>query len=290
MKASTIEEVLQGLKNPEDEASLMAGGMVLVTLMKEKVLSPKKVIDISKIPELGRITYNENEGLSLGATATHGQIEEFPAVVERYPSLREAFHTIGNMRIRSVGTLGGNLAYAEPQCNPPAILAALGGYVHVVGPKGPRAIPAEDFVRGIYESALEPGEIITHVTVPAPKPRSASGFYKFTPRSETDKPTAIVAVYVELDASLKKVVECRIVVGAVGPKTYRCLAAEEEVKKAEGLDRINVRAVARKATEEFEVIEDASGPAWYKKQTTGLFIRHLLMKTMEKATSGEKER
>lgn len=288
--ASTIEEALECLKNPDDEASLIAGGMVVVTLMKERILSPKKLIDISKIPELGKISYDEKDGLTLGATATHRQIEEFPAVVKHYPSLREAFHTIGNMRIRSAGTLGGNLAYAEPQCNPPAILAALGGMVHVLGPNGPRAIAAEDFVKDIYESALEPGEIITHVTVPAPRPRSSSGFCKFTARSETDKPTAIVAVYVELDSSLKKVVECRIVVGAVGPKTYRCFAAEELVKNAEGQGRIDYAAVARKSTEEFEVIEDASGPAWYKKQTTGVFVRDLLMKTVEKGMMGERAR
>ncbi len=261
----------------------------MVTLMKERVLSPRKVIDISKIPELRRITYDEKEGLSLGAAATHKQIEEFPAVVKHYPSLRLAFHTIGNIRVRSVGTLGGNLAYAEPQCNPPAILAALGGQVHVVGPSGPRVIPAEDFVRGIFESALEPGEIITRVTVPVPKPRSASGFHKFTPRSETDKPTAIVAVYVELDASLKNFIECRIAIGAVGPKTYRCPAAEDRVKKSGGPDAIDFDAVVRTATEEFEVIEDANGPAWYKKQTTGFFIRKLLKETIESAARGGTE-
>jgi CO/xanthine dehydrogenase FAD-binding subunit len=128
------------------------------------------------------------------------------------------------------------------------------------------------------------------VTVPPPKPRSASGFFKFTPRSETDKPTAIVAVYVELDESLKKVTECRIVVGAVGPKTYRCFAAEQEVKDAKGPDRIDIPSVARTATGEFDVIEDASGPAWYKKQTTAVCIRHLLMETIEKALSGGRER
>lgn len=290
MEASTTEEALAELKNSEGEASLIAGGMVLVTLMKERVLSPSRVIDISKIPELRKITYDEKEGLSLGATATHKQIEEFPAVVKHYPSLREAFHTIGNVRVRSVGTLGGNLAYAEPQCNPPAILSVLGGKVHVVGPGGPREIPAEDFVRGIYESALEPGEIIVRVTVPVPNPRSATGFYKFTPKSETDKPTAIVAVYVELDEPLRSVVECRIAVGAVGPKTYRCLGAEEQVRKSRGLDAIDFDAVVRTASGEFEVIEDANGPAWYKKQTTGVFLRHLLVETTEEAKRGGRAR
>jgi len=259
----------------------------MVIMMREKIISPKTLVDISKVPELGRISYDQEEGLTIGATATHLRIEQSPFVEEHYPSLRDAFHTIGNVRIRSAGTLGGNLAYAEPQCNPPAILAALGASVHVLGPKGHRAIAAEDFVRGIFESALEPGEIITHVTVPPPKPRSASCFYKFTTRSETDKPTAVVAAYVELDPSMKKVEECRIVVGAVGPKTFRCLRAEEQVKAAKGAGLVDFGEVAKIASQEFEIIEDANGPLWYKRQTTAVIIRDVLKRTVGLATGRE---
>jgi carbon-monoxide dehydrogenase medium subunit len=286
VKVSSVEEALERLRDPEDGASLIAGGMVMVTMMKERIVSPKTLVDISKIPALGKISYDEREGLTIGATATHMQIESSPFVTNHYPSLRDAFHTIGNVRVRSAGTLGGNLAYAEPQCNPPAILAALGGKVHVLGPNGPRAILAEGFIRGIFESALEPGEIITHVTVPPPKPRSASCFYKFTTRSETDKPTAVVAAYVELDPSMRKVDECRIVVGAIGPKTYRCFGAEEEVKAAGGTERLRFEEIAERASQEFEVIEDANGPAWYKKQTTAVIIRDVLKKTVDLAKGG----
>jgi len=258
----------------------------LVIMMKERIVSPKTLVDISKLPELSKISYDEKNGLSIGATATHLQIESSPHVAEHYPSLRDAFHTIGNVRIRSVGTLGGNLAYSEPQCNPPAILTALDAQVHVLGPNGQRAIPAEDFVRGIFESALEPGEIITHVTVPPPKPRSATCFRKFTTRSETDKPTAVVAVTVELDPQMRRVSGCRIAVGAIGPKTYRCFEAEKMVKSARGVDDLDYAGAAKRASDEFEVIEDANGPAWFKKQTTAVIIRDVLADAVGSAKKG----
>jgi aerobic carbon-monoxide dehydrogenase medium subunit len=284
VKASTVAEAVQKLKNPEDEASLIAGGMVMVIMMKERIVTPKTLVDILKIPALSKISYDERDGLTIGATATHRQIETSPFVVKNYPSLRDAFHTIGNVRVRSVGTIGGNLAYAEPHCNPPAILSALDAQVHVVGQKGQRTIAAEDFVRGIFESALEPGEIITHVTVPAPKPRSSSGFYKFTTRSATDKPTATVAVCIELDPSMKRVYDCRIAVGATGPKTYRCSRAEEMVKAASGTDNIDFAAVGKKASQEIEIIEDADGPEWYKRQTTAVIVGDVLRKVVGGAT------
>ncbi len=257
--------------------------------MKEKVLTPRLVVDISEIPGLDGISYDKETGLTIGATATHFQIESSALVGDNFPSLRDAFHTIGNIRIRCAGTIGGNLAYAEPQCNPPAILAALQGQVHVMGPQGERAIPAEDFVRGIFESALEPMEIITRVTVPPPRPRSASCFHKFTTRSETDKPTAVVATYVQLDPSMKEVEDCRIVVGAVGPKTYRCFRAEEAVKSSGGTEKISFEQAAATAASEFEVIEDANGPEWYKRQVTSVIIRDLLKKTVEQAKTGRYE-
>ncbi len=258
----------------------------MVIMMRERIVTPRTLVDISALPELSNISYDDTEGLTIGATATHLNIERDPQVSEHYPSLKLAFHTIGNVRVRSAGTLGGNLAYAEPQCNPPTILAALDAKVHLLGPGGKRDVPAEEFVRGIFESALEPGEIITHVTVPPPRPGSRTEFRKFTARSETDKPTAVVAVNVVLDAQGGRVTDCRIVVGAVGPKAYRCREAEELVKGARETRDIDLAAVAAKAKEEFEVIEDANGPEWFKKQITAVIIGELLERAMGLAPKG----
>ena len=255
-------------------------------MMKEDIVTPKVVVDISKVKSLKTISYDGEKGLTIGAMSTHLEIEQSPLVAKHYPSLRDAFHTIGNPRIRAVGTIGGNLAYAEPQCNPPAILAALDATIWILGKEGPRSVPADGFIKGIFESDLQPGEVITHVTVPPPRPRSAAGFRKFTTKSESDKPTATVAIYVQLDKRKKKVEYCRVVVGAVGPRTFRCPGAEEVVLGAKDIDSVDYSEVARVASSEFEAMDDAYGPEWYKKQVSASIIRELTAETISMARSG----
>lgn len=268
-------------------SAVIAGGTALVIMMKENILTPKLLVDISRVKSLKGITYDDVQGLSVGAMTTHKEIEESEEVARHYPSLRDAFHTIGNPRIRAVGTIGGNLAYAEPQCNPPAILAALGATLEIVGPDGTRLSPADGFIKGIFESDLRPGELITRVIVPPPSPRSATKFFKFTTKSESDKPTATVAVSVELDEGLRRIARCMIVVGAVGPRTYRCPEAERMIESAEAIASIDYFAVARAASAEFEAMDDAYGPEWYKKQVATSIIRDLVAETVEAAARGE---
>lgn len=272
----------------EKESRLIAGGTALVIMLKEGILAPDRLIDISKINTMRGISYNEKTGLRIGSMATHLEIEQSEVVSRYYPSLKEAFHTIGNVRIRTVGTIGGNLAYAEPQCNPPAILAALDAKIHTSGVEGERSIRADDFILGIFESALKPGEVITEIALPPPKPNSACTFNKFTTKSETDKPTSTVATYLELDAAKNKIVDCRIVVGAVGPKTYRCPNAENSVKNAISASELDCSKAAALAAEEFEVMDDLYGPSWYKKQVTRTIVRDSLKKTVDTITRGHK--
>ena len=268
----------------EDDARVIAGGTALVIMMKEKVLSPKVLLDISQIESMRKISYSPEKGLSIGSMVTHLEIESSPDVMEYYPSLREAFHTIGNVRIRTVGTIGGNLAYAEPQCNPPAILSALDAKIQTKNSSGvERSISADDFIKGIFESALEPGELIVSVTVPPPKKRSACAFHKFTTKSSTDKPTSTVAIYVELDDALRRALDARVVVGAVGPRTYRCTNAEESIKSASDIRSIDAAKIAAIASEEFEPMDDLYGPAWYKKKVTESLIRDTLRRAISEA-------
>jgi carbon-monoxide dehydrogenase medium subunit len=267
----------------EEDARVIAGGTALVIMMKEKILSPKTIIDISQIATMRGITYSPENGLWIGSMTTHFEIETSDAVAKYYPSLKDAFHTIGNVRVRIAGTIGGNLAYAEPQCNPPAILAALGATIHVQNSSGrERAIPASGFIRGIFESALEAGEIITSVTIPPPKPRSASAFFKFTTKSSTDKPTSTVAIHIEVDQSLDRVLDARIIVGAVGPKTYSCVKAAQLVKESP-IKSLDYAKVASIASNEFEPMDDLYGPSWYKKKVTESIIIDTLKKTISDA-------
>jgi aerobic carbon-monoxide dehydrogenase medium subunit len=282
--ASPVEAATTILKMGPDNARVIAGGTALVIMMKEKVLSPNLLLDISQIQSMRKISYSPDTGLNLGSMVTHLEIEDSPEVSKHYPSLKEAFHTIGNIRVRAVGTIGGNLAYAEPQCNPPAILSALGAKVQTTSASGEtRSIPMDDFITGIFESVLAPDEIITAVTIPPPKSKSSCSFVKFTTKSATDKPTSTVAIYIELDDSLKRAVEARIVVGAVGPKTFRCPEAESRIKGSPNVFSIDCSKVAKVASGEFEAMDDLYGPAWYKKKVTESIIRDTLMHTIEAA-------
>ncbi|MCL5067719.1 MAG: xanthine dehydrogenase family protein subunit M [Thaumarchaeota archaeon] len=300
-KVNTPQEASEKLlaTEGETESRLIAGGTALVIMMKEGILAPDRLIDISKVKSMRGISYDEKTGLKIGSMTTHLEIEQSEIISNYYPSLKEAFHTIGNVRIRAVGTIGGNLAYAEPQCNPPAILGALAAIVHTSGVEGDRAIPADDFILGIFDSALKPGEVITEISLPPPKPKSACTFNKFTTKSETDKPTSTVATYLQMDSAMKKIVDCRIVVGAVGPKTYRCPNAEN-FAKVQSVSELDCAKTADLAAEEFEVMDDLYGPSWYKKpvvdepygpswykkQVTKTIIRDSLNKTINVITGG----
>lgn len=280
-KANSIEDasakILQ--ESGGEESRLIAGGTALVIMLKENILSPKRLVDISQIEDLRKISFDETLGLKIGSMATHLEIESSEVVSKHYPALKEAFHTIGNVRVRAVGTIGGNLAYAEPQCNPPTILSALNAEIIVKSVEGERTIPAERFIKGIFEADLQPGEIISHIIVPPPMPSSTCTFFKFTQKSETDKPTSVVAIYLQSDPKKTRAQECRIVVGAVGPKTFRCKRAEEYVKSHD-FSTIGYSNVSNLASEEFEVMDDLYGPSWYKKQVTKTIIEDSLRKSI----------
>jgi carbon-monoxide dehydrogenase medium subunit len=278
--SSPVEASSKILEHGEDEARILAGGTALIIMMKEKVLTPSLLLDISQIQSLKGVIFTQEKGLWIGSMTTHYEIESSSDVERFYPSLKEAFHSIGNLRVRMAGTIGGNLAYSEPQCNPPAILAALDAIVHVKNSMGnERAVPAEGFIRGIFESALESGEVITHITIPPPGQGSFCSFFKFTTKSRTDKPTSTVAVYLEPNQKLTKIERSRIVVGAVGPKTYRCKKAEAFVENS-NLNSLNCSKAAEIASEEFETMDDLYGPSWYKKRVTQSIIRDELKKAV----------
>lgn len=286
-KAETIEEALDLLQGGEEgDVRAIAGGTALVIMMKEKILTPNEVVDISRIDSLRKIIYDDDLGLTIGSMATHLEIEGSPLVRSKYPSLADAFHTIGNVRIRATGTIGGNLAYAEPQCNPPTILAALGAVINTKGRSGERSIPAEEFIKGIFESALEPGELIISISVPPPRPGGVCSFYKFTPKSSTDKPTSTVAVYIEGNSGGGRAAACRIVVGAVGPRVYRCVKAEKAVMDTP-LVAVDSKRVAGIAGEEFEVMDDLYGPGWYKKRVTETIIADTLGSVISQIRGGK---
>jgi len=163
-------------ENPD--AKILAGGHSLIPAMKLRLNSPSLLIDIARIPELRYIEVRDG-GVAIGAASTHHDIISNAEIQSRYGVMIEAGELIGDTQVRNVGTLGGSIAHADPSADWPAALIALNASIKVEGPNGAREIPATEFFLGFFYTALEEGEIVTEVVLPAPAAGSRSVYRKF---------------------------------------------------------------------------------------------------------------
>ena len=239
--------------------------------MKEGLLRVRHLVDVKRIAGLDAIT-TEDGWLSLGATVTHRTVERSPLVRERCPTLASAAQHVANVRVRNVGTLAGNLAFADPHSDLATLLVALGGVVRLASRRGSREMPVASFLRGAYETAREPDEILTAVRFrPWPAP-VASAYVKF---GVHERPTLGVAVALVRDG--QTVQEARLAVGCVGPTPLRITAAEERLKGRSLADVFDdpVEAGAL-AAQQVDPVTDLHGSEDYKREMVAVFVRRAL--------------
>ncbi|MGH7928068.1 MAG: FAD binding domain-containing protein, partial [Candidatus Binatia bacterium] len=160
LEPKTIEEACKILSQEED-VKLIAGGTALLILIKQGIFVPKTLINLKKIKSAGEITYNHQDGLRVGGLATIYDVESAPAVREHYPLLAKACHVVANIRIRNMATIGGNLAHADYQSDPPAALVALDASVELTSRNAVRTVRLTDFLIGTYETGLARDELLT---------------------------------------------------------------------------------------------------------------------------------
>jgi len=165
LQPRSLPEAVALLQKHGDDARAIGGGTTLVILMKQRALHYPYLVDLQTIPGLNEIK-KENDGVRVGALVTHRMIELSPQIRQSFPVVAEAFSHIGNVRVRQTASVGGNLAHADYRLDPPPPLLALGAEVSAFGPNGARTIPLKSFFRGVYETVLEPGEILTEVKIP----------------------------------------------------------------------------------------------------------------------------
>ena len=273
----SLPEVFEHLGKYGDDAKLIAGGTALVILMRQNLVRPSAVISLRRLRELGGIEA-EDGGLRIGALATHREIETSPLIAERAKVLADTIHHVATIRIRNVGTLGGNLAHADPNQDPPATLIALGASVELASQNGRREVPVDEFFTDYYETALQPGEVVTVVKVPAMPARSAAAFTKFLPRTADDYATVSVSTVLALDESGQNCQDVRIGLGSAGSTPIRAREAENALRGQE-LSDANIRQAAAVAKGEVDPISDIRGSAEYKRDMAEVWVR----RTIEKA-------
>jgi carbon-monoxide dehydrogenase medium subunit len=252
-----------------DDAALYAGGTELLLALKIGVLSYEHLIDLKRCDGLRGIERAGDE-LRIGALTTHRELELSPLVKAELPSLAALERHVANVRVRAAGTIGGNLAFAEPHADPGTLLAALGATVELTGPEGVRESTIDDFLLGAYEADLQEGEIMSAIRVPLPLPGARAAYRKY---QVLERPMVGVAVVAAVDDGAFAA-DPVVVVGAVDERPMRV--------PVEGLagvacdDEEALASLAAAAQEVIDPVEDLSGSEEYKRHVTGVMVRRAL--------------
>jgi len=240
-----LDEALTLLAGHGDRAKLLAGGQSLIPLLNFRLAHPEALIDINRIPELAGIRADDG-GVAMGALTRQHAVERSEAVRTRVPIVAEACRLIGHLPIRHRGTIGGNLAHADPASELPAVMLALEAQLTVASTKGTRTLPADGFFVGPLSTALQTGEMLTEIRVPGLPARTGGAFVEMARRAG-DYALVGVAALVTLDAS-GRCRRARVALCGVGPTPIRAGAAEDalvgQAPAGAALDEAASRAAA----------------------------------------------
>jgi len=273
-----LKEVHASLKEFGTDAKLISGGTALVIMMKQRLVRPSCLVSLRSVRGLNGIEVKDG-GLSIGGLATHRDVETSSLVRRRLPVLSETYHHVATIRVRNTASVGGGLAHADPNQDPPPTLIALGATVKATSANGSRVIPLDEFFTDYYETVLNPDEIITEVFVPKLPPNSGSAYLKFLPRTADDYATVSAAAVLTLDKSKKTISDVRIALGSVGTTPIRAKDAEA-LLRGQPVKPEAFREAAEKAKEAVDPVTDFRGSAGYKKEMAGVFVRRALEKAL----------
>src|SRR5439155_6232693 len=250
VEPTTLEEACSVIVD-NGEAKVIAGGTAMLTQIKHGLFVPKTLVNLKKIKAAGEISFDPQAGLRIGALAAIYDIEASPLVRQHYPVLAEACHVVANIRIRNMATLGGNLAHGDYQSDPPTVLIALDATVELLSRAQTRQIKLSEFLRGSYETALEPDELVSAIVVP-PADNFCGTYIKFTTGSSEERPCAGIAALARMADGVCR--ELRLVVGAVSPKPMRPQNGES-MARGERLTQDLIERIAREASRTVDPID-----------------------------------
>jgi len=277
-RPKSLEEATELADRYGEDAAFYCGGTELLLLLKLSFASFGHLIDLKGVEELGGVRA-ENGALVVGGAVTHRDLERSDLVRERLPALAKMEQRVANLRVREVGTLGGNLCFSDPHSDPATFLLALDAEVeHRRGGEAARRTPISDFVVGPYQTSLREGEVLTSVRIPELPQGAAVVHAKF---AFHERPTATVTCLARV--AEREVVEARVAVGSVGARPVRAPAAEQVLTgaPAEEIGTGLLAEAGERAAEAAVPLDDATGSAEYKAQ----LVRVLVERTFREAVA-----
>jgi aerobic carbon-monoxide dehydrogenase medium subunit len=274
VQPTSLQEAVESLAAYGEDAKIVAGATALTIMLRQRLIRPAALISLAGLSGLDRIE-RQNGYLSIGALATHRQVELSPVVSASIPVLAETFSVVANVRVRNAATVGGVLAEADYASDPPAVFMALDAEVESLGPRGARTIPVKHFFKGFYETALEPAEIVTGVRIPIPPAGSHGVYAKYVTRSSEDRPCLGAVALVRMSSDGKTCEELRVAVGAVAEVPQR-FPEVEALATGTALDQEVARAVADGYAARIDTLADMRGSAWYRTEMIRVWVRRAI--------------
>jgi carbon-monoxide dehydrogenase medium subunit len=268
---TTVPEASAELARLGEDAKVYAGGTELILLLQLGLVHYTHLVDVKKIPALGELAW-DGKTMHIGAAVTHRRLERSADVAEHLPLLHQAAARVANVRVRNVGTLGGNLCFGDPHSDPAPALLVYNTRVTIGHHGGARSIGLDEFFVGLYETALAPDELVVEVEVEPMPPGVGSAYLRC---ARVERPSLAVAVAAaQRDGRLAHV---RLAVSCIGPVPMRL---QELESRLEGATLTEGQAILRQAQRHYEEIlqpvDDVHGSMIYKTYLTGVLLGRAL--------------
>ena len=281
LRPTNLDETLGYLSSYGGKSKVLAGGTDLVLLLQQGIMKPTHIIDISYVPELSYIR-EEDGHLRIGAATKMRDIEISTLVRKKIPMLAEASQLVGEIGVRNIATIGGNLVNASPAADSAPPLLVLDASLKVRKAGTERTIRLNDFFVHVKKTVLAPDELVTEVKVPIPPPRSGGAFFRLAKRGGNIISIVSAAAFLVMNGNVCSL--ARIAMGSVAPTPIRIKNAEKVLEGAEPTEE-KIRTAAQNACDEIKPISDIRASAEYRKDTSRVFVRKAIQEALKRAKS-----
>ena len=259
----------------DGSAKVLAGGMSLIPLMKLRLAAPEHVVDMSRVPGLDNIR-QAHDGIHIGAMATHYQIESSSVLRAHCPLLAETASHIGDVQVRNMGTIGGSVAHSDPAADYPAALFALEAQVRLASARGDRTLSFADFLVDTFTTALEPGEIVTEVIVPAESSGTGVSYQKL---HQPASGFALVGAAVRMARGNGGIAFVRVGITGLASKAYRATNVEGILHSTGDIGK-----AAAVVADGVEANSDLNASAHYRSHLARVYTARALQQALARAS------
>ena len=282
VKAASIDEAVQLLRQGGPQARPLAGGTDIIVQARERKRDVNLFVDIKAIKETMELSFDPANGLTVGAATPCYLIYGNPTVQQHYPALVEAASVIGGIAIQGRASLGGNLCNSGPAADSVPAMIALKGVANIAGPAGRRSVPIEQFNTGPGRNVLQDGEFVVNIIFPPPAPASGAAWQRFIPRNEMDIAVVNAGSYLRFDGP--NVAEARVSIGAVGPTVI--VVDVNGALIGQPLTEETIKAAGQAAKDAARPIDDMRGSIKQRKHLSAVLVERTLREAARRALGG----